>query len=161
MKKKSPLDITQHNNGTTAHYFLWFVAPEQLSTGQSGRSHWNCAPQPRLRQQRKLCSSLRTVFSLIIHNKLAFLFSFFPDGKVSYSQKDEEKVLVREHFDEELNCAPSKPLCSDATLKPSPSRTGGVSKEQPSRLGSNRIWHGGEDTAFIFNETPLRRLSRL
>lgn len=38
--KKSALDITQHNNGSAAHYFQRLVAPEQLSTGLSGRSRW-------------------------------------------------------------------------------------------------------------------------
>lgn len=39
-KKNSALDITQHNNGTAAHYFQRLVAAEQLSTELRGRSRW-------------------------------------------------------------------------------------------------------------------------
>lgn len=69
-KKKAALDITQHNNGTAAHYFQRLVAPEQLSTGLSGRSRWK-APPAAPATMATACGTTGDRFSLMVHSEAA------------------------------------------------------------------------------------------
>lgn len=74
-KKKSALDITQHNNGTAAHYFQRLVAPEQLSTGLSGRSRWKepleGAASGSPATMATACGTAGDRFSLMVHSEAA------------------------------------------------------------------------------------------